>query len=93
MVENGGPTARRAHLIGPELVDHVGELEDAARRVHGHQHVAPVAQRRQDVRHQLFVPLPPLGLHVGGIVGVRDEQAGTRQPVNVAAVQMALLYT
>jgi len=83
----------KPHLIGPELIHHVGQLKDAARRVHGHQHVSPVPQGGEDVSHQLFVALAALGLDVGGVVGVRDEKAGPRQAVYVASVQMSLLHT
>jgi hypothetical protein len=80
-----------SHLVRPQLIHHVGKLQDPARRIHGHQHVPAVPQRRQDVGHQLFVAQAPLGLDVGGVVGVRDEQTWAWQPVNVAAVEMSLL--
>ena len=69
----------------------MGQLQHPAGRVHRHQHIAPIPQRGQDVCHQLFVAQAPLGLHIGGVVGVGDEQAGPGQAVNVTPVQMPLL--
>ena len=47
---------------------------------HAHEDVAGVAEGGEDVVHQLLVPQPPLGLVVGGVVAVGDEEAGPRQP-------------
>ena len=47
---------------------------------HADQDVAGVAEGGEDVVHQLLVPQPPLGLVVGGVVAVGDQEAGPRQP-------------
>ena len=56
-------------------------LEEGPETHHAHEDVAGVAEGGEDVVHQLLVPQPPLGLVVGGVVAVGDEEAGPRQPV------------
>ena len=45
---------------------------------HTDEDVAAVPEGGEDVVHELLVPEPPLGLVVGGVVAVSDQQAGPR---------------
>ena len=47
---------------------------------HTDEDVAIVPESGEDVVHELLVPQPPLGLVVGGVVAVGDQQAGPGQP-------------
>ena len=40
-----------------------------------HHFKGHVVEQGQDVGHELLVPQPPPGLCVGGVEGIRDQQA------------------
>ena len=57
IVEQGQGVGQQAAVrVGPELVHHVGKLQDPPSSVHTDQHVATVPEGGLDVGHELLVP-------------------------------------